>query len=157
MNFILHAIKNIFTRLPQTTLKPKEIKAHMTAAYAYAELSYCDRRQVGCVMVKDGSIVAIGYNGTPPGDENVCEGCDGKTKSSVVHAEENALRKLTRRAESSIGCHVFVTTAPCIHCAEKLIAAGVASVYFDQVYNNDDGIRYLQDRGYRVTQTDLTQ
>lgn len=155
MKSILHTINRFICGSSHPKLKQKEINAHMTAAYAYADLSYCDRRQVGCVLVKDGSIIAIGYNGTPVGAENVCEGCDGTTKPSVVHAEDNALRKLIRRAESSIGCYVFITTAPCIQCAEKLIAAGVAGVYYDTVYHNDKGIKYLQDRGYSVTKTNI--
>jgi len=140
-----------------TPLKQTEINAHMRAAYAYAELSYCGRRQVGCVLVKDGSIIAIGYNGTPPGEENVCEDCNGETKPNVTHAEDNALRKLIKRTESSSNCHVFVTTAPCIFCAEKLIAADVADIYYDEIYKNDDGIRYLQDRGFKVIKTNIKQ
>lgn len=142
-------------RTKQVPLKQTEINAHMTAAYAYAALSYCERRQVGCVLVKDGSIIAIGYNGTAPGEENICEDCNGETKQSVTHAEDNALRKLIKRTESSVGCHVFVTTAPCIFCAEKLIAAGVADIYYDEIYKNDDGIQYLHRRGFKVTKTNV--
>lgn len=138
-------------------LKQSEINAHMKAAYAYAELSYCTKRQVGCVLVKDGSIIAIGYNGTPSGEENICEDDNNKTKSHVTHAEDNALRKLTKRTESSSNCHVFITTAPCISCAEKLIAADVADIYYDAIYKNDDGIRYLNDRGFKVTKTNIKQ
>jgi dCMP deaminase len=136
-------------------MKEKEITAHMKAAYVYAELSYCKRRQVGCVLVKDGSIIAIGYNGTPPGEDNDCEDCNGMTKSSVTHAEDNALRKLIRRNESSIGCSVFTTTAPCESCAEKLISAGVAHIYFAEYYKNKKGIQYLLDREFLVTQVNI--
>lgn len=136
-------------------LKPQEMKAHMKAAHAYADLSYCVRRQVGCVLVRDGSIIAIGYNGTPSGEENVCEDDTGHTKQTVVHAEDNALRKLTRRSETSIGCYVFITTAPCVHCAEKLVSAGVAGVFYDNIYNNDAGIRYLRDRRCPVMQVSV--
>lgn len=145
---------NFGMRIP--LIKPPEIVAHMNAAYAYAALSYCERRQVGCVMVRDGSIIAIGYNGTPSGELNVCEDDDNHTKSTVVHAEENALRKLIRRSETSIGCLVFVTTAPCIHCAEKLISAGVVGVFYDNMYNNDAGIQYLRDRGCPTIHTNVT-
>lgn len=162
MKHILYIITNFISSLLNPNgnqqiqrLKPAEIDAHMTAAYAYADLSYCTRRQVGCVLVKDGSIIAIGYNGTPSGEENVCEDCNGATKQTVVHAEDNALRKLIRRSESSIGCHVFVTTAPCVHCAEKLVSAGVSSVYYDTVYKNDAGVRYLRDRGCPVSKTNI--
>lgn len=136
-------------------LKSKEITAHMQAAYVYSALSYCNRRQVGCVLVKGGSIISIGYNGTPPGEENNCEDCDGLTKSTVTHAEENALRKLIKRTESSVGCHVFITTSPCLHCAEKLVDADVSCVYYDEMYKSDEGIRYLQNRGIKVIQTNI--
>lgn len=137
-------------------MKQKEVNAHMMAAYVYAELSSCERRQVGCVLVKDDSIIAIGYNGTPSGDCNCCEDADGITKDSVIHAEDNALRKLTRRYETSVGCTVFITTAPCIKCAEKLTSAQVSAVYFNEPYNNLSGVKYLKDHNVSVYQTRIT-
>ena len=119
----------------------------MNAAYVYAKLSYCVRRQVGCVIVDGDRIVSIGYNGTPSGEDNVCE-IDGITKPSVIHAEDNALRKLGYQAH---GMSMFVTTAPCVHCAQMIIPSGITAVYYDDVYRNTLGLDLLQQHGIEVT------
>ena len=125
-------------------MKEKHKKAHMSAAFVYSELSYCRRKQVGCVIVKDNNPIAIGYNGTPSGEENCCEGEDGLTRPNVIHAEDNALRKLTKSHESSVGADVFITAAPCIRCAEKLKDAQVAKVYYAEIYRGIvEGLDYL--------------
>ncbi len=129
-------------------MKDKHKRAHMRVAFEYAELSYCERKKVGCVIVKDGNPIAVGYNGTPSGEENCCEGEDGKTKPNVVHAEDNALRKLTRSHESSVGADVFVTAAPCIRCAEKLTDAKVGKVYYAEVYGGHvEGLAHFKKHG----------
>lgn len=133
-------------------MKEKFAKAHMKAAYVYSELSYCTRRQVGCIIVKHDSIIAFGYNGTPSGAENVCEDCDGNTKPEVIHAEDNALRKLTKGTESADGAVMFVTTAPCKLCASRIIDAGIKTVYYADLYRNANGIDYLKNRGVDVIQ-----
>ena len=133
-------------------MKEKHAKAHMRAAYVYADLSYCQRRKVGCVVIKHDSIIAIGYNGPPSGEDNICEDTSGNTKPNVIHAEDNALRKLTRRSESAEGSIVFVTTAPCVLCASRLVDAGVSTVYYDDVYRNTEGIEYLKNHGVEVFQ-----
>jgi len=126
-------------------MKEKHKHAHMRSAFVYADLSYCKRKQVGCVIVKDDNPIAVGYNGTPSGEENVCEDDEGFTKPNVIHAEDNALRKLTRSHESSVGAHVFITAAPCIRCAEKLKDAKVAKVYYAEVYGgHTEGLVYLE-------------
>jgi dCMP deaminase len=121
--------------------------AHMRAAGVYAELSYAQRRKVGCVVVKGDTIVAIGYNGTPPGWDNACEGVDGKTIPEVIHAEQNALDKIMRSAVSSEGASVFVTTAPCIECAKRLLGARVKEVFYRDVYRTEEGLYFLQRAG----------
>lgn len=131
-------------------MKEKIAKAHMRAAYVYANLSYCKRRQVGCIIVKDDNVIAIGYNGTDPGEENVCEDENGFTKPEVVHAEDNALRKLIRSTNSSVGSSVFVTTCPCLNCAKKLRAAGVKEVFYDEIYRDTKGLEYLKKHGINV-------
>ena len=132
-------------------MKEKEKYAHMRAAHVYADLSYCERKQVGCLIVKNGTPIAIGYNGTPSGEENVCEGEDGLTKPNVIHAEDNALRKLTRSNENSIGADVFITASPCIRCAEKLADARVAKVYYAEIYSHHvEGIEYLEKHGIKT-------
>jgi len=125
-------------------MKEKFAIAHMRAAYVYADLSYCERRKVGCVIVKDDSIIAIGYNGTPSGEENVCEDCNGDTKPETIHAEDNALRKLTKRPESADGGVMFVTTAPCKGCASRVVDAGIKKVYYVELYRNANGVDYLK-------------
>jgi dCMP deaminase len=106
----------------------------MKAAFVYADLSYCKRKKVGCVIVTQNGATMIGYNGTPSGDKNECEGEDGLTLPHVIHAEDNALRKFIKSTESSVGASVFVTAAPCERCAEKLSDAKVAKVYYSEIY-----------------------
>lgn len=131
-------------------MKEKFINTFMKVAYLFAELSYCKRRKVGCVVVKNNSIISIGYNGTPSGEPNECEDEQGLTKTEVVHAEDNALRKLTRSHETAQGSSVFVTTAPCVLCATRIVDAGVTEVYYDEVYRNTDGLDYLNKHGIKT-------
>lgn len=124
--------------------------AHMRAALVYAELSYAKRRKVGCVIVKDDTIV-IGYNGTPPGWDNNCEDpATGLSLPEVIHAEQNALDKLVRSNVSSVGASVFITTQPCIDCAKRLLGAQVAAVYYRDEYRNLDGVEFLRRAGIPV-------
>ena len=131
-------------------MNPRIMQAHMKAAEAYAQLSYAERRKVGCVVVKDDTIVAIGYNGTPEGWDNACEGADGKTLPEVIHAEQNAMDKLMRSAVSSVGADVFVTTAPCFNCAMRLYGARVGSVYYRDTYRSEDGLAFLARVGIKT-------
>lgn len=126
------------------------VTAHMAAAEIYAQLSYATRRKVGCVIVKADTIIAIGYNGTPPGWNNACEGEDGKTVAEVLHAEQNALDKIVRSTVSSEGATVFVTTAPCMECAKRLMGARVLKVYYRDVYRSDDGLKFLEQSGIQT-------
>ena len=127
-------------------MKPREVQLYMDIARRVAQMSRCTRRQVGCVIVKDKNIISFGWNGTPSGEDNDCEGHDGLTKPNVIHAEDNALRKLVTGNENSVGAVVFITTAPCIRCAEKLSDAKVAKVYYADEYKNAEGIAHLHDR-----------
>jgi len=135
-------------------MKNKLIITHMRAAFLYANLSHCERRKVGCVIVKNDSIIAIGYNGTPSGDDNCCELDSGSTKPTVIHAEDNALRKLTKGSESAKDAIAFVTTAPCSLCAPRLVDAGVKAVYYVDLYRCEEGIKYLESKGVTTTQLD---
>lgn len=133
-------------------MKDRFKRLYMQVAQDYASMSYAKRRQVGCVIVIDG-IVIPGYNGTPPGASNQCETDDGsKTLPDVIHAEQNALDKVTRSTLSSVGASVFVTTAPCIECAKRLFGARVTAVYYRDIYLNDDGVRFLLERGIHCEQ-----
>lgn len=135
-------------------MKLKHAQAHMKVAHIYAELSYCKRKKVGCVIVKNNTPIAIGYNGTPSGEDNSCEE-NGVTKPNVIHAEDNALRKLTRSHESSEGAIVFLTATPCLRCAEKLTDAGVSKVYYGEVYHGSSqgiGLDHLHKHGIETEQ-----
>ena len=139
-------------------MKQSMIQAHMRAAYAYAQTSHCVRLQVGCVVVDTNphtmqdTVVSIGYNGTPSGEDNVCELPDNTTKPSVIHAEDNALRKLMFQAN---GMSLFCTTSPCLTCAELIRKSGITSVYYGTIYRMDDGIQYLHNNGIEVHQVVL--
>lgn len=128
-------------------MKPRLRNAYMAVAEVFAQLSYAKRRKVGAVIVRDGAIIAEGYNGTPPGWSNVCEGDDGLTLAHVIHAEQNALDKLVRSTTSSAGATLFVTTAPCHECAKRILGAGIRSVYYRDAYKNQDGIDFLNKAG----------
>lgn len=117
----------------------------------YADLSYHLRRQVGCVIVKDDKIISIGYNGTPAGEDNHCEDEHGHTLPSVVHAEDNALRKLDP-SQSVDGATLFVTTAPCQLCAPKILGRGIKHVVYDDLYRCTEYVQFLQDNGVLVEQ-----
>lgn len=137
-------------------MKEKHIRAHMKAAYVYADLSYCKRRKVGCVIVKHNSPIAIGYNGMPSGERNQCEDEHGVSYQETIHAEDNAFRKLTRSSESAEGGILFVTTAPCIWCAPRIVDAGIVEVYYCEIFRNTEGVEYLDVRGIETTQIDIT-
>ncbi|MBP3420517.1 MAG: dCMP deaminase family protein [Marinifilaceae bacterium] len=125
-------------------------KRYLRMAKIWAENSYCERRQVGALLVKDNSIISDGYNGTPSGFENICEGEDGKTKPYVLHAEANAITKVAKSNNNSNGATIYVTTAPCIECAKLIIQAGIKRVVFSEMYRYDDGIELLKRAGIDV-------
>jgi len=125
-------------------MKEKHLTAHMKVAHTYAGLSYCNRKQVGCVIVKDDRIVSIGYNGTPAGWDNCCETADNKTHNYVYHAEENAILKLAGSHESGHGATFFITCAPCIKCAKMIATLEPEAVYYGEEYKNMDGVEHLR-------------
>lgn len=137
-------------------MKPKEAIAHMKSAYAYAELSHCKRRQVGCVIVKDHTPIAIGYNGTPEGWDNCCEGSDGLTLPHVIHAEANAVGKLAANVGGGRGASVFVTIVPCLSCAIQLASAKIKELYYAEEYRNlTEGVEHLRKNGITVIKLDM--
>jgi dCMP deaminase len=136
-------------------MKQKHKVAFMKFAVAMSELSHCQLRKVGAVIVKDGSSISEGYNGTPAGEDNCCEGDDGKTLRTVVHAEDNALKKLIRKTESSVGATMFVTDCPCERCAARIVDAGIVQVFYLNEFKREDGKRYLEDRNIPVVRMSL--
>ena len=125
-------------------------KRYMRMAYVWAENSYCERRQVGAILVKDRMIISDGFNGTPSGFENVCEDDDFKTKPYVLHAEANAITKVARSNNSSEGATLYVTCSPCIECAKLIIQAGIKRVVFSELYHNTDGVDLLERNGIEI-------
>ena len=128
-------------------MKKKYIDAHMKAAEVYSQLSSAKRLQVGCVVVKDNTIIGIGYNGMPSGWTNECEielgNGETKTKPEVLHAETNCISKIARSTNSSDGAALFVTHAPCLDCAKIIHQAGINSVYYRNTYRSTDGVDFL--------------
>ena len=139
-------------------MENKENKQHeldlryMRMANIWAENSYCVRRKVGALIVKDKMIISDGYNGTPSGFENVCEGDDGLTKPYVLHAEANAITKIACSNNNSSGATMYVTASPCIECAKLIIQAGIKRVVYRDAYRLTDGIDLLVKAGIEVEQ-----
>lgn len=156
-------------------MKKKYIDAHMEAAEVYSKLSSAVRLKVGCVIVKDNTIIGIGYNGMPSGWDNSCEDvewcydvrdthhtqdwkyCDDKkqfyrtvTKPEVLHAETNAIAKVSRSTNSSQDATLFVTHAPCLDCAKLIHQSGINSVYYRNQYRSDSGLKFLEKCGIHV-------
>ncbi|WP_424046817.1 dCMP deaminase family protein [Prevotella jejuni] len=123
---------------------------YLRMARIWAENSYCKRRQVGALVVKDKMIISDGYNGTPSGFENVCEDEEGITKPYVLHAEANAITKLARSGNNSEGSTLYVTASPCIECAKLIIQAGIRRVVYAEKYRLTDGIDLLTRAGVEV-------
>lgn len=123
---------------------------YLRMARIWAENSYCKRRQVGAIMVKDQMIISDGYNGTPTGFENNCETPENTSKPYVLHAEANAISKVARSANSSEGATMYVTASPCIECAKLIIQAGIKRVVYAEEYRITDGIDLLRRAGVEV-------
>ena len=123
---------------------------YIRMARIWGENSYCKRRQVGALIVKEKMIISDGFNGTPSGFENICEDENGRTKPYVLHAEANAITKVARSNNSSEGATLYVTCSPCIECAKLIIQAGIRRVVFSELYHNTDGIDLLQRSGVEI-------
>lgn len=117
---------------------------YLRMARIWAENSYCERRKVGALVVKDKMIISDGYNGTPSGFENVCEEDNNVTKPYVLHAEANAITKLARSSNNSDGSTLYVTAAPCIECSKLIIQSGIKRVVYAEKYRLEDGINLLK-------------
>lgn len=129
-------------------------KSYVEMASIWAKNSYCKRRQVGALLVKDKMIISDGYNGTPSGFENVCEDEYGVTKPYVLHAEANAISKVAKSGNSSDGSTLYVTASPCIECAKLIIQAGIKRVVYRDEYRLTDGVDLLRRAGVEVEKVD---
>lgn len=130
--------------------KNKFDASYMEMASIWAKNSYCKRRQVGALLVKDRMIISDGYNGTPSGFENVCEDENGVTKPYVLHAEANAISKVAKSGNSSDGATLYVTASPCMECSKLIIQAGIKRVVYKDEYRLSDGIELLKRAGIEV-------
>ena len=122
-------------------------KRYLRMARIWAENSYCQRRKVGALLVKDQMIISDGYNGTPAGFENICEDEAGTTKPYVLHAEANAITKKARSGNSSQGSTLYITASPCLECSKLIIQAGIKRVVFNDLYRITDGLNVLNRAG----------
>ena len=127
-------------------------RRYLQMARIWAGNSYCQRRQVGALIVKDKMVISDGYNGTPSGFENICEDESGKTKPYVLHAEANAITKVAKSNNSSENSTLYITAAPCMECSKLIIQAGIKRVVYFDLYRNDDGVQLLRRAGIELVQ-----
>jgi dCMP deaminase len=127
-------------------------KAYLKMAQEWAKLSYCKRKQVGALIVKDRMIISDGYNGTPSGFENCCEDSEGKTHWYVLHAEANAILKLSASTQSAKGATLYLTLSPCKECSKLILQAGIARLVYINEYSDDDGISFLRNHNIEIIQ-----
>ncbi|MDR1983724.1 MAG: dCMP deaminase family protein [Prevotellaceae bacterium] len=131
-------------------------RRYLEMAAVWAKNSYCKRRQVGAILVKDNMIISDGFNGTPSGFENICEDENNITKPYVLHAEANAITKVARSNNSSDGSTLYITSSPCVECAKLIIQAGIKRVVFSDSYRISDGIELLKRANIEVVQINLS-
>jgi len=132
------------------TKQEKYDKAYLRMAQEWGKLSYCERRQVGAIVVKDRMIISDGYNGTPTGFENICEDDDGYTKWYVLHAEANALSKVASSTQSSEGATLYITLSPCKECSKLIHQSGIKRVVYQIAYKDDSGLKFLKRAGVEL-------
>lgn len=125
--------------------------AYLRMAKEWSQLSYCERRQVGALIVKDKMIISDGYNGTPTGFENICEDDDGFTKWYVLHAEANAILKVASSTQSCEGATLYITMSPCQQCSKLIHQAGISRLVFHIAYKDDSGVKFLRKAGVSIT------
>lgn len=140
-------------------MKPNKFDiAYLKMATEWAKLSYCKRKKVGAIIVKDRTIISDGYNGTPSGFDNCCEDENGDTHWYVLHAEANAILKLASSTQSAKGATLYITLSPCKECSKLIVQSGITKVYYINEYKDLEGVRLMKDNGievHRVTEEEL--
>ena len=126
-------------------------RAYLTMAKTWGDLSYCERKKVGALIVKDRMIISDGYNGTPSGFENVCEDEDHYTKWYVLHAEANAILKVASSTQSCQGATLYITLSPCKDCSKLILQAGIVRVVYANAYKDDAGLKFLEASNIELT------
>jgi dCMP deaminase len=135
-------------------MKKKQLKydhAYMRMAFEWAKLSYCDRKQVGAIIVKDRMIISDGFNGTPTGFENPCEDREGNTKWYVLHAEANAILKVASSTQSCKDSTLYITMSPCKECSKLIHQSGIKRVVYANAYKDETGLEFLEKAGVELT------
>ncbi len=130
-------------------------KRYLEMACTWSKNSYCKRKKVGALIVKDRMIISDGYNGTPAGFENVCEDETGKTKAYVLHAEANAITKVAKSNNSSENSTLYVTTSPCVECSKLIIQSGISRVVFIEKYHDESGLNLLKRAKIEIVQMEI--
>lgn len=130
--------------------KEKYDKAYLRIAKEWGQLSYCQRKKVGAIIVRDKMIISDGYNGTPSGFENCCEDEDNNTKWYVLHAEANAISKVARSTQSCEGATLYITLSPCKDCSKLIHQSGIKRVVYNQEYKDCSGLDFLRKAGVEV-------
>jgi dCMP deaminase len=125
-------------------------KAYLRIAKEWSLLSYCERKKVGAIIVKDRMIISDGYNGTPSGFENCCEDKDGLTRWDVLHAEANAILKVARSTQSCEGATLYITLSPCKECSKLIHQSGIIRVVYQKDYRDDEGLKFLEKAGIEI-------
>ena len=123
---------------------------YLKMAYEWGKLSCAKRKQVGCLIVSNSQIISDGFNGTPAGFGNKCEDEEGKTKREVLHAETNAIAKISKSTQSSEGATMYTTLSPCFDCSKLIIQAGITRVVYGEKYHDFDGVTFLKKFGIKV-------
>ncbi|MBT3208754.1 MAG: dCMP deaminase family protein [Bacteroidetes bacterium] len=140
--------------------KEKQIqfdKLYLEMAKVWAKNSYCTRRKVGALLVKDRMIISDGFNGTPSGFENICEDSNNKTKPYVLHAEANAITKVAKSNNSSQGATLYITSSPCLECSKLIIQAGISRVVYAENYRKNEGLQLLERANIELLYLDILE
>lgn len=145
-------IKPGFLKYDDPSKQERYDRAYLRMAQEWGKLSHCDRRQVGAIIVKEGTIIADGYNGTPTGFPNVCEDENYETHWYVLHAEANAILKVSRSNNSSVGATLYITMSPCKECSKLILQAGIKRVVYIQGYKDNSGLTFLEEAGVETLQ-----
>lgn len=132
-------------------------KAYLRMAFEWGKLSYCERKQVGAIIVKDRMIISDGYNGTPTGFENICEDEEGYTKWYVLHAEANAISKVASSTQSCLGATLYITLSPCRECSKLIHQSGIIRVVYETAYKDDSGLQFLRRAGIETVYLPLVK
>ncbi len=133
-----------------TSKQEKYDKAYLRMALEWAKLSYCQRKQVGAIIVKDRMIISDGYNGTPSGFKNCCENENGETQWYVLHAEANAILKCAASTQSTAGATLYITMSPCKDCSKLILQAGIKRIVYMEKYKDHSGLDFLEKAGIEI-------